>query len=335
MTKFSLTVFSLLIIYLINKYRKYLAKKTKLIDRPNKIRKLHKKATPLLGGIMFFLSFFSLNLYLIFSQYLTKSSLIIFGSCTGCLLLGLIDDIKKISYKNKFLILIIIFSLFVSLDSNLQISKIYFTTFDREFYLDHYSIPFTVLCLLLLTNSMNLIDGIDGLCILISIIFIAWLINTFQNTDPLYIVLIMSLVYIFYLNLKKNIFLGDSGSLFLGCLIGLNVILNYNLEISKTYYPVENIFIVFMLPGLDMLRVFAVRIFNKRNPFLADRLHLHYLLLDFGIHPIKVLSIFSIIILIPIFISQYTNTSQTLIILVYVFLYSCLVIYLKKNTSNN
>jgi len=182
---------------------------------------------------------------------------------------------------------------------------------------------------------MNLIDGIDGLCILISIIFIAWLINTFQNTDPLYIVLIMSLVYIFYLNLKKNIFLGDSGSLFLGCLIGLNVILNYNLEISKTYYPVENIFIVFMLPGLDMLRVFAVRIFNKRNPFLADRLHLHYLLLDFGIHPIKVLSIFSIIILIPIFISQYTNTSQTLIILVYVFLYSCLVIYLKKNTSDN
>ena len=108
MTKFILIIFSLLIIYLINKYRTFIAKKTKLIDKPNKIRKLHKKSTPLLGGIMVFSSFFLLNLYLTFSQLLTKSSLIIFISCTSCLILGLVDDIKQISYKYKFSILIII-----------------------------------------------------------------------------------------------------------------------------------------------------------------------------------------------------------------------------------
>ena len=54
MLEFSLTIFSLLIIYLINKYKKKISKKTKLLDRPDRIRKLHKKPTPLLGGIMAF-----------------------------------------------------------------------------------------------------------------------------------------------------------------------------------------------------------------------------------------------------------------------------------------
>ena len=68
----------------------------------------------------------------------------------GGLLLGLIDDVKKISYKYKFLILIIIFFLFISLSSSLQINKIYFSTFNKEYYLNYLSIPFTILCLLLL-----------------------------------------------------------------------------------------------------------------------------------------------------------------------------------------
>ena len=187
---------------------------------------------------------------------------------------------------------------------------------------------------MLLTNSLNLVDGIDGLCILISIIFIAWLINTFENREPLYNVLIVALTCVFYLNLKKNIFLGDSGSLFLGSLIGLNAILNYNLEISKIYSPVENIFIAFMVPGFDMLRVFTVRLLNNKNPFLPDRLHLHYMLLDLGLHPIKILLIFFIIILVPIIITQYINTFQVLTIFLYVFLYFCLIFYLNKITSN-
>ena len=68
MVKLSLTIFSLLIIFLINKYRKSIGKKTDLIDRPDKIRKLHKKPMPLLGGAMIFSSFILINLYLIIFQ---------------------------------------------------------------------------------------------------------------------------------------------------------------------------------------------------------------------------------------------------------------------------
>jgi UDP-GlcNAc:undecaprenyl-phosphate GlcNAc-1-phosphate transferase len=333
MLEISLTIFSLFIIYLIDKNKNRIVKKIKIIDKPDKIRKLHKKPTPLLGGMMIFSSFFLINLYLFFLHNLSKTSFIILICCAACLILGLIDDIKKISYKFKFSILIVIFCLFVSLDTNLQINKIYFATFNKEFYFNYFSIPFTILCLTLFINSMNLIDGIDGLCILISIILLAWLIKSFQNSEALYILIIISFIYILYFNLKKNIFLGNSGSLFIGCLIALSVILNYNIEISKINYPVENIFIAFMLPGLDMLRVFAERIFKKKNPFLADRSHLHYLLLDKGLNLTKVLTILCMMVLSPIIINQYEYFSQIKIILIYVFLYSIFIIYLKKFTN--
>ena len=330
MLEFSLTTFSLFIIYLIDKNKGRIIKKIKIIDKPDKVRKLHKKPTPLLGGMMIFSSFLLINLSLFFLHNLSKTSIIIFVCCTACLILGLIDDIKKISYKLKFSILIVIFYLFISLDPNLQINKIYFATFNKEFYFNYFSIPFTILCLLLFINSLNLIDGIDGLCILISIILLVWLIKFFKDSEPLYIVMIISLFLILYFNLKKNIFLGNSGSLFIGCLIGLSVILNYNMEISKINYPVENIFIAFMLPGLDMLRVFTERVFNKKNPFLADRSHLHYLLLDKGLNLTKVLTILSMMVLSPIIINQYEYFSQIKIILIYFFLYFIFIIYLKK-----
>jgi UDP-GlcNAc:undecaprenyl-phosphate GlcNAc-1-phosphate transferase len=330
-----LLTLSFFIIFIIDKFKNKISKITNLVDHPDSNRKFHSKATPLLGGVMIFLSFLLINLYLIFFQALSKTSLIIFLSCASCLALGLIDDIKRISYKYKFLILTTIIYLSISLDVNLQINKIYLSTFHKEFYFNYLSIPFTVLCILLLTNAINLIDGMDGLCILISTIFIIWIINDFYNTEPLYIVLIASLFYILYLNLKKNIFLGDSGSLFLGCLIGLNVILNYNLEISKNYYAVENIFITLMLPGLDMLRVFASRIFNKKNPFLADRSHLHHLLLACNMSQLKVLLLLFLLIIIPILINQYTEVAQITIIAASAFLYFGLIVSLKKITSSN
>jgi len=330
MIEFGLIVFSLLTICLINKYRERIGKKFKLRDKPDKIRKFHKKPIPLLGGIMIFSTFILINLYLIFFQEFTKISLLILACCSFCLALGLIDDIKRFSYKYKFLILTIIFFLFINLDTNLRINKIYTSTLNREFYLNYFSIPFTILCLLLLINAINLIDGIDGLCILVSSVLIIWLINTFQNTEPLYAVIITSLIYILYLNLKKNIFLGDSGSLFLGCLIGLNIILNYNLETSKIHYPIENIFIAFMLPGLDMLRVFIMRIIDKKNPFLPDRIHLHHLLIARGLNRGNILTIFLLLILVPILLNILTSFQSIYIILIYFLFYIILILKLKK-----
>ena len=335
MREISLAILSLLFIYLIDKYKNTIAKKTKLLDYPDKIRKLHKRTTPLLGGIMVFLSFVLINLYLIFFQDLDKTSLITFVCCAFFLLIGLVDDIKIINYKYKFLILFTISYLMMYLDPNLQINKIYFATFDKEFYLNYLSIPFTVLCLLILVNAINLMDGMDGLCILVSIVLMIWLINTFQSTESLYVVIIISLIYILYLNLKKNIFLGDSGSLFLGCLIALNIISNYNLETSRIHYPIENIFIALMLPGFDMLRVFLMRIINKKNPFLPDRIHLHHLLIDRGLNKSNILTIFLLLIVLPILINIFTSFKSVYIILFYTIFYIFLILKLKNLSKKN
>ena len=88
-----------------------------------------------------------------------------------CFILGLFDDLKNLAYKYKFLFLTLFFYLTVNLDSNLAINEIYSSTLDRRINLDNIGIFFTILCLLLLTNSINLIDGIDGLCLIISIIY--------------------------------------------------------------------------------------------------------------------------------------------------------------------
>jgi len=178
-----LILINLIIIFFINKFRLIISQKLKLIDIPDKIRKFHKKNTPLLGGMMLYSTFIFLILHtLIFNEY-NKEILIILIASSFCFLVGLIDDIFKISYKSKFILLSIFFYFFVALQPEMQITKIYFSTFNLFIHLDDYSILFTVLCLLLLSNAINLIDGINGLCILISIIIFCWIIFTFKNTS--------------------------------------------------------------------------------------------------------------------------------------------------------
>jgi UDP-GlcNAc:undecaprenyl-phosphate GlcNAc-1-phosphate transferase len=102
---------------------------------------------------------------------------------------------------------------------------------------------------------------------------------------------------------------------------------------SKNYYAVENIFIALMLPGIDMLRVFAERIINKKNPFSADRKHLHHLLIAMNINNKKILTIFLLLILCPIIINNYSNIKSIYIIIFYIFFYCILVTKIKKKIS--
>jgi len=320
-----LNFLSLLLIFYLNSNRIKISQYTKLIDKPDLIRKFHSKDTPLLGGIMIFSIFILLNIYILLTENFTKTDLIIFLTCALFFIVGLIDDLKNLNYKYKFLTLTIILSLSLSIEPNLQIKEIYSSTLHKSFYLKEFSIPFTILCLLLLTNALNLIDGIDGLCILISIIIISWIIITFQNIQFYHITIIISLFYIMLLNLKKKLFLGDSGSIFLSCLIGFYLIKGYNFEIITVNFSIENIFIVLMLPGLDMLRVFVIRIFDKKNPFKPDRKHLNLLLIQLKFNTKKILLIFSTLILIPLIFDILTNIDSIYIIFSYFIFYVVLI----------
>ena len=329
MNEFFLILFSFLVIFYINKYRKIIARKTKLFDVPDDIRKFHKTNTPLVGGIMISSTLFLVFLYILFFNVYNKINLIIFIASFFVFIVGLIDDIFKLSYKYKFVFLTTIYSFFITLEPNLQITKIYFSTFDKFIYLDNYGILFTIICLLLLSNAINLIDGINGFCILIVIIIFFWIVLTFENNNFIYVI-ITSLILILFFNLRGNIFLGDSGSLLVGSSIGLLIINNYNNELILRNFPVEDIFIILMLPGIDMLRVFIVRMLKKKNPFSSDRNHLHYLLLDNNFKLYQILIIVMSIYILPILINSLTNIRSLFIILFSIIIYIITIVIIKN-----
>jgi UDP-GlcNAc:undecaprenyl-phosphate GlcNAc-1-phosphate transferase len=131
-------------------------------------------------------------------------------------------------------------------------------------------------------------------------------------------------------NLKNYIFLGDSGSLLLGSFIGFLIINNYNNEIIFSKFPVENIFIVLMIPGMDMLRVFILRLFKNKNPFSSDRNHLHHLLLDKKLALYKTLLIILSLCILPIIINIMTNIKPIIIIIFSIIIYTISILIIKS-----
>ena len=123
-------------------------------------------------------------------------------------------------------------------------------------------------------------------------------------------------IFFCYLNYKNKSFLGDSGSLLLGFIISYIFIKLYNL---KKIEFADDIVIFMIIPGIDLLRLFIIRLVDKRNPLSSDRLHLHHLLMNkFNLTQ----SLFIIIFLIisPIYLN-YLNINNFINIFVSIFLY--------------
>lgn len=181
-------------------------------------------------------------------------------------------------------------------------------------------------------NSFNLIDGIDGLAsglgMQITLIFgIYFYFSDAFKFAMLAAILFGALTGFFYYNVlsrKNKIFMGDSGSLLLGLLIGI-MVWRFN-EIASTGSSVIPIHAapavsmgIIALPLFDTLRVFTLRIFRNKSPFDADRTHVHHILLDFGLSHNAVRNIlltFNLLMGALAFLLQYVTHSIILIILI-------------------
>ena len=113
MNEFFLLFFSLLTIFFINKFRVIISQKTNLIDKPNKVRKLHLKETSLLRGLMIYLTFIYINFFLYFFSNYDNMATVIFIISSYYFFIGLFDDNEDISYSYKLVIsFILLFSLY-------------------------------------------------------------------------------------------------------------------------------------------------------------------------------------------------------------------------------
>lgn len=273
-----------------------ISKLINIYDHPNS-RKIHKKKIPLIGGFLFFLS---IIFYACFNQFQINYTdnfinlflilfLIIF------FVIGLIDDKFELSSINKTLLFFFFLFFLVYFNENLQIQNLRFITLNKSIELYEFNIVFSIFCIFLFLNAFNMYDGVNGQSGIYTIIIFMYFLFKDINFYLSILIVITSLFFVFS-NLKNKFFLGNSGSLLLALLISVMIINGYN---DGKISSCEEIFILLMLPGIDMARLFIQRLSNKKNPFKADSNHLHHILLK-KFNPINVIIINSSITLLSI-----------------------------------
>ena len=307
-------------------FRKELYLLINIEDKPDGSLKIHKDTIYSVGGIIFFINilvyflqdFLLNNNSLFFNEENFLETLVLLFSLSLMFFIGLLDDKYFLNYRIKFFLLLLAILPCLIIDNNLIITNINFTFTDKNFYLDYFSIPFTILCIMLFINALNLFDGIDlqvGTYILfLSLYFIFFLKSVY------FLPVLVACVFFLYLNFKKEIFLGDSGSILIGFLISYFCIKSSKFGLLKS----DQIFIIMMLPGIDMFRLFLVRLSSGKNPFKGDRKHLHHIMIEkFGYTNSFIL--IQLLIFIPLLLMIFTKISSVIIILFSVIIYFYLI----------
>ncbi|MCB9277758.1 MAG: undecaprenyl/decaprenyl-phosphate alpha-N-acetylglucosaminyl 1-phosphate transferase [Lewinellaceae bacterium] len=263
-----------------------------LYDVPTE-RSSHSKNTPSLGGVGIFAgAVFSIIFWTDFQsssnmKYALCSMIIIF-------LIGLKDDLLPLSPWKKLLGQVLAAVILVFL-SGYRLHSFYgFLGFDGPLPI-WISAILSVFLILVISNAFNLIDGINGLAGSISCLtagaFGSWFWAAgFTDLAVLSFALVGAVLAFLRFNLSPaSIFMGDTGSLFIGLILAvltlrfleLNSTLAFDSELKVQASPTVAIGIL-IIPLFDTIRVFITRIIRGQSPFRADRRHIHHLLVDFG-----------------------------------------------------
>ncbi len=275
-------VIAFIVSYILTPYIARVGKKQNMMDMPGH-RKIHEEAIPNLGGIVIFFGFLLSLLFVVQIEGQVKALLI--GGVI-ILLLGVVDDIVDLSPKYKFIIQMVPALIVIIYNSDLINSFIanQLKIFDLLGYLLY---PILIFWIVGVTNSINIIDGLDGLACGVSIIslitfFILGLRQNFEILNLISIALAGSMLAFLRFNFyPAKIFLGDSGSTFAGFMlasVGALWVLNSG-NAFFIFIPI----VILALPVFDTL--FAIwRRYRGHHPiFQADKGHLHHRLLVRGI----------------------------------------------------
>ena len=241
-----------------------------------------KKKISLIGGTIIFANifcYFFLNKIFHFDSFIEQMSKIesftFFFILSSFYIVGLYDDKYKISPFVRIFVLGLFTLIAILLNPKIKIILLRFSFTDYNLFLNNFSILFTIICFLLFTNALNMFDGINLQSITYSLIIL--LILMF-NSNFIFILLpiFISLLFLFFLNYKNRIFIGDSGVYLLSSIISYILIYEYNS--NKLFFFSDDIFILMMIPGLDFIRIFFERLVRGKHPFLGDKNHIHHLL---------------------------------------------------------
>tara|TARA_B100001248_G_C27378584_1_gene455681 strand:+ start:300 stop:1232 length:933 start_codon:yes stop_codon:yes gene_type:complete len=255
-----------------------------ILDKINS-RSSHQTLATRSGGCSIFLSLFLISIFF----YLNNNVIYDFSlliPISLMLIIGLYDDIYELDFKLKFIFQIIVAKIII--DNGLIIDNLHgiLGIYELSRILGQ---MITIFIIVAIINSINFIDGIDGLAIsVITIFLLSFELFSSTSSDMVILTLIIlgSVIPLYFFNFrrKNKVFLGDSGSLFLGTVVSIYVlkILSQDYYIKQEYDLNKVIFVISILsyPIFDIIRIFFLRLYRKKSPFVADKKHIHHLILN-------------------------------------------------------
>lgn len=301
------------------------------MDKPSE-RKVHKEKMPRLGGIAISIGFYSaalIGILLAFLNHMKINYSAIFGIILGSifiLVLGILDDIKNLSPFKKLIWQGIAAS--VPMFFGVQITFIS-NPFSGILLLGSFAIPLTLFWIVGITNALNFIDGLDGLASGISAIAAATLfIVALRIHQPGAAIIMIALAgasigFLRYNFNPASIFLGDSGSLFLGYILASASVIG----VLKSTMVLALLIPIFILavPIFDAASVIVRRMQERSRIFYADRRHLHHRLLDLGLNQKQiVISIYFACILFSMgtLAVSFMKLWQAIVVLIFIAIFS-------------
>lgn len=275
---------------------KWIAKKINITDKPE-ARRVHEKETPTMGGIPIFISFFISSFFLL--PIPLNQVLPVFLGSLIILITGIIDDLYELKPLVK-LIGIIGAACTVYFLGDVALETMTFPFFGTLTF-GSWQFPFTIIWIVGFTNAINLIDGLDGLASGVSIIalttmgVIGFFFLTIEEVSIsiMIFVLIAAIAGFWPYNFQPaSIFLGDTGALFLGFMIGIFSLQGLkNATLISLILPI----VILGIPVTDTLFAIIRRRLNKQSISMADKNHIHHRLMNLGLsHRQTVLAIYCV-----------------------------------------
>ena len=318
-------------------FAKCLSIKWGAIDYP-KDRGVHKKAMPRMGGIAIVLGFV-LTVLMVYHYDKSMNGRQLAGFLTGALLiagLGMLDDIKNLPAKLKFCVQIL--AALIVIFSGVRIQVVLWPVTAA---LQKFSVPITLVWIVGLTNAVNLIDGLDGLAAGVSsIAALSLMVLCIMTGSTTAVALTAALAGACLGFLPRNfnpaeIFMGDTGSTFLGFVLAVTSILG----VFKGYALLALIVSVLCvgLPVFDTIFAMLRRMAKHQPIMQADRGHLHHRLIDRGFSQRQaVLILYAISLFLglsAIFIS-FKDSRTIVVVLLMVIVLSFIIYYFNAHIKN-
>ena len=253
----------------------YISSKLKIFSKTVFLKTEVVRKIPLVGGFYILLNFnlIFLSLADFSNEFFYSDNFLILLVSNLFFIVGYLDDRINLSPYWKLFLFVLFSYFFMKTYDFLVIKELRFTFLTHVVYLGNFSVFFTLFSIFVFINALNMFDGINGH----SAIYFIFILSIFYLISKNYIFIYFGFVVFIFLifNIKNYLFIGNSGIFFLGMFTSLTFINYYNIGLVKFS---DEIALVMFLPGLDLIRLFFVRVSNSKNPFSRDHNHWHHII---------------------------------------------------------